>query len=202
MKKLIAIGILFIAFSTVATAQDNLANTFSTSYTKEAENNYPAAIAVLKSNYTPENYYTNLRLGWLYYYSQNYQTSIQYYEFASKIQPSSIEALLGLANATYALKKWVELNAIYKKILMIDPHNTTANYRLGLSAYYTKQFAEAEKYAANVLKLYPFDYDANLLMAGTKLSLAKIKDAKFYYNTVLLIKPNDPIAKQVLDSLK
>lgn len=202
MKKHLFYLILFLTISNFAVAQTTLEKAFSASYAKEYEKNYPEAIAAIKNSYSPDNYFINLRLGWLYYYSENYQSSAQYYELASKIKPNSVEALLGLAKANYELKKWEPLYVVYKKILLIDPNNTTANYNLGLAAYYKKQFTEAETYTAKVLKLYPFDYDANLLMAGSKLSLAKIEEAKVYYNNVLLIKPNDATAKQVLNSLK
>ncbi len=202
MKKNLFYIILFLTISNFAIAQTALEKAFSASYTKEYEKNYTEAIAAIKNNYNADNYFINLRIGWLYYYSENYQSAAQYYEIASKLKPTSVEALLGLAKSNYELKKWDSLYANYKRILSIDTNNTTANYGLGLSAYYKKQFTEAETYAAKVLKLYPFDYDSNLLMAGSKLSLAKIEEAKVFYNNVLLIRPNDATAKQVLNSLK
>lgn len=201
MKTLILTAILlFTSFITLAQNPNQAA--FSMSYAKENAKDLEGSIAAIKAINTTDNYFTNLRLGWLYYSNANHQNAEQHYLLATKLKPTSVEALLGLANATYGLKKWTELNSIYQKILVIDANNTTANYGLALSAYYAKQYIEAEKFAQKILKLYPFDYNANLLMAGTKLSLAKIAEAKVYYQTVLLISPTDATAIEVLNSLK
>jgi tetratricopeptide (TPR) repeat protein len=201
MKTLILTAILLFT-SFITSAQNPNQAAFSMSYAKETAKDLEGSIASIKAINTIDNYFTNLRLGWLYYSNANYQSAEQYYLIATKLKPTSVEALLGLANATYGLKKWTELNSIYQKILVIDPNNTTANYGLALSAYYAKQYVESEKFAQKILKLYPFDYNANLLMAGTKLSLAKISEAKTYYQTVLLISPTDATAIEVLNSLK
>lgn len=201
MKTLIFTALLlFTSFITLAQYPNQAA--FSMSYTKEYAKDFDGAIAAIKAINTGDSYFNNLRLGWLYYSNANYQSAEQHYLIASKLKPTSVEALLGLANATYGLKKWTELNNVYQKILVIDPNNTTANYGLALSAYYAKQYVESEKFAQKILRLYPFDYNANLLMAGTKLSLAKISEAKTYYQTVLLISPTDATAVEVLNSLK
>lgn len=200
--KTVILTILLVFTSFITSAQYPNQAAFSLSYTKEYAKDFDGAIATIKAISTSDNYFTNLRLGWLYYSNANYQNAEQYYLLASKLKPTSVEALLGLANATYGLKKWTELNSVYQKILVLDPNNITANYSLALSAYYAKQYIESEKFSQKILKLYPFDYNANLLMAGTKLSLAKIAEAKSYYQTVLLISPTDATALEVLNSLK
>lgn len=197
----IAFTLIVSAFSLAGLAQVNVSDVFKNSYAREAEGNYAAAIkelAVLNGF----EYYKNMRLGWLYYLSKNYESSKGYYQQATKIAPSSVEAWLGLCLPLEAKKETGELEAVYKKILSIDPMNSKINYALATIYYYKKEFALAEKYYDIVVKLYPFDYYSNLMAGWTKYFLGKKNDAKRLFNTVLIISPSDKSAKEGLGLIK
>lgn len=199
MKKVFLVFLMMASMSSFAQVNYNAA--FSNSYENEAKKDYTAAINALTSLNADNHYFVQLRLGWLYYNSLKYATALEAYNKAVVLKPTSIEALLGVANSYSALQKWEDMYKTYEKILALDPNNTVANYRIGLSNYYLKKFDVAESYASKVVKFYPFDYDGNLLMAGIKFAQGKLKEAKSYYESVLLSSPNDKVATEMIKAL-
>ena len=57
---------------------------FSASYNYEKNGDYKNAISSILKVYDKDNYFINLRLGWLYYLSADYNSSKKYYESAKK----------------------------------------------------------------------------------------------------------------------
>lgn len=198
MKKIVVTLLIAVSFN--ISAQNS--KVFSSSYAHENKKEYAEAIKDIEGIDSGNNYYSKVRLGWLYYLNGNNAKSVEYYKAAITIKPKAIEPLLGIAGPLYTLQKWTELKGIYTKILSIDPNNTTALYRLALTNYYAKDYPTAEAQAAKMLTMYPFDFDTNLLMGGIKLSLGKISEAKGFYETALLAKPDDKTALETLQSLK
>lgn len=174
---------------------------FENSYKAENNKHYDQAIQDLKGVYQEQSYEINLRLGWLYYSKKDYAQSVKYYQAAIKNQPSSIEAMLGLVNPEAAMENWNSVLETYKKILTIDPNNSTANYRIALMYFYRKDFASAQTHLNKVLNLYPFDYSSMLLMAQTKIAAGKLTEGKQWYEKVLLYNPGDTAIKTVLSRL-
>lgn len=195
---------LFAVLSFSCSAQsisESLINAFSDSYKKEAGKEYDAAINALKSNYSEQSYEINLRLGWLCYSKKDYAGAAKYYETAIRLQPRSIEALLGYINPLAAVENWNKVFETYQRILSIDPSHAVANYRIALMYYYRKDFGNAQTHLQKVLDLYPFDYDSMLLMAQTKVAAGKITDAKIWYEKVLLYNPSDSSVRNYLKKL-
>ena len=201
LKKNVAIFMLLVVFGVSSSAQVNPSKVFENSYAKEASGDYQGAINDLVG-LNGFDYHKSLRLGWLYYLSKNFDTSINYYQQAVKLRPKAVEALLGLCNPLEALGKIDQLEATYKKILAIDPMNSKINYALGNIYYYQKNFVLAEKHFDSVIGLYPFDYYSNLMAGWTKYFLDKKNEAKILFNTVLIISPTDSSAKEGLALIK
>ena len=185
-------------------AQDNKAQqvAFENSYLNENKKDYDAGIKAIKSVYSESSYPMNLRLGWLYYLSENYSASVNYYKKAIAIMPAAEEPYWGLINAQTALEKWVDVEKSYLAILKLDAKNKTANYQLGLIYYYRKNYTAAKKYFDVALNLFPFDYDALLMSAWTNYFLGKSSEAKVLFNRVLLQYRTDSSALQGLSLIK
>ncbi len=184
-----------------ASAQVNPSQVFANSYQYESSGDYQKAISELNS-LNGFDYHKFLRMGWLYYLSKDYESSKKFYQKAVDIAPKAVEALLGLCYPLEAQKKTDELEAVYKKILLLDKVNSRVNYALGNIYYYRKNFMEAEKYFDLVQQMYPFDYYSTLMSAWTKYFLGKKNDAQRLFNTVLIISPTDQSAKDGLNLVK
>jgi tetratricopeptide (TPR) repeat protein len=95
IQKFIFSYVLCLLVSTTFAQSNNLIPTFAKSIKLEKEREYISAINVLKENYNPKSYETNLRLGWLYYVTQQYSESKNYYNLAMRLLPNSLEAKTG-----------------------------------------------------------------------------------------------------------
>jgi tetratricopeptide (TPR) repeat protein len=175
---------------------------FSKSYEYEKNANYTAAIKEVKGVYDANDYFNNIRLGWLLYLGKNYTESIKYYDKAIALKPYAIEARFGCVKPLSAIESWEKVKAHYLQILKIDPQNTTANYWLGVVYYNRKDYVNANKLFEKVVNLYPLDYDSVIMLAWTKLNLGKAADAKVLFNHALTIRPNDSSALSGLKLIK
>ncbi|MCX6307851.1 MAG: hypothetical protein NTY32_03115, partial [Bacteroidia bacterium] len=84
LKHLYLIIILLVVGTITAESQSPTAlqNTFYRSYDLEKASNYTAAIAELKKVYRVDDYFVNIRLGWLNYLIKNNTESLKYYQIA------------------------------------------------------------------------------------------------------------------------
>ena len=203
LKKLF-ISIALSGLSTLAFAQTDIViqKAFAASYIAEGKYNYSEAISQINNVYNEQHYEINLRLGWLYYLSKNYTSSIKHYEKATLLKPYAVESKFGIIKPLAALESWDKVIKQYEIILSIDPQNTVANYYLGYAFYNRKQYELAAKNFEKVVNLYPFDYDNSLMLAWTFFRLGKNNEAKFLFNKVLLMSPNDASALEGLASIK
>ena len=197
------LSMMLILGINVAKAQDNsVADAFTQSYYFEKVANYASAIASLKKVYDPKSYEINLRLGWLTYNAGMYKESMSYYQVAINLMPVSIEARLGYVYPAAAFGNMNEVIAQYSKVLEIDPHNSTANYRMGYIYYDKKDYPSAYKYFEKVVNLYPFTYDGLIMFAWTNYQLGKVREAQVLFNKVLLLSPGDRSATEGLSLIK
>lgn len=184
-------------------AQNNTRQTaFSKSYEYEKNVNYTAAIKEVKSVYAANDYFCNIRMGWLLYLGKNYSESIKYYDKAVALKPYAIEARFGAIKPLSALESWDKVKVHYLQILKIDPQNSTANYWLGVIYYNRKDYVNANKLFEKVVNLYPLDYDSVIMLAWTKLNIGKAADAKVLFNHALTIRPGDSSALSGLKLIK
>ncbi len=127
LKKTIFVLICILSVNTFAEDSKALLEAFQKSIAFENKQDYTNAIDVLKPLATPTNYEANVRLGWLYYSAGKHSESVTYYTKAIGLKPTATEPLWGITYPLAELKKWPELQAIYQKIIALDPKNTTAN---------------------------------------------------------------------------
>ena len=187
--------------STVAYSQTTESNAFQDSYQNEYNLDYTKAISSITDVYKADSYVINLRLGWLYYMNGSFIKSKAYYQKAIGLEPSSIEARLGLANPLAALQNWEEIITVYKRILEISPKHVVTNYRLAYIFYEKKKFEKANSYALIGTKIQPFDFDNNLLIGKINISLGNITAAKKYLNNALLYNPSSTEVQGLLKVL-
>ncbi|MDD5571290.1 MAG: tetratricopeptide repeat protein [Bacteroidales bacterium] len=200
-------GIILFAIcisNSMAFSQDIKAvqDAFAKSYTYEKNKEYSKASDELKKVYAADNYYENLRLGWLNYLAGQYTESIKYYQSAINIMPYSIEAKLGYIYPASALGNWEQVKTQYNEILKIDEKNSSANYNMGYIYYNKQDYANALKYFEKVVNLYPFDYNSLLMFAWTNLKLGNFREAKVLFGNVLLLSPDDKSALEGLGMIK
>ena len=181
---------------------DKVVAAFSKSYTEEKNADYVGAIMTIKEVYDAKSYELNLRLGWLYYEVGQNKESMSFYQLAMNLMPNSIEAKLAYVYPAAALGNMDQVVAQYKKILEIDPQNTTANYKMGMIYYYKKDYPAATTYFEKVVSIYPFGYDTLLMYAWTNFQLGKTNEAKVLFNKVLMLSPNDTSALEGLALIK
>ncbi|NPA68237.1 MAG: tetratricopeptide repeat protein [Chlorobi bacterium] len=200
MKTKVNLIIIFLlSFNLIFAQSDKVTQAFKASYSLEKAGAYKKAADELKKVYSDNSYEINLRLGWLEYNAGLFDESASHYQRALSLKPYSEEAKFGLIYPKAAQGKWNEVINLYKKILEINPANTTANYRLGLIYYGRKDYAAASGYFKKVVNLYPFDYDGLLMLAWSDYYLGKKNQAKLLFKKVLLLSPSD---KSATDGLK
>lgn len=203
MVKKIPFLILFLSLALYMRGQQTrLQEAFRQSYSQEEAKEYKKAVATLTQVYDENNYYINLRLGWLCYLAGDQTRAVGYYKKAIQLMPLSIEARLGIAYPLSVLGNWDQVISYYQEILKIDPNHSLTNYRLGSIYYNRGQYDKARRYIEKVVNLYPFDYDSLLLLAWTKLKLGQYSEARALFQTVLLNRPGDESALSGLSLIK
>lgn len=203
IKKIIGIS-LFVFFVAQSFGQLQLTrqNSLYRSYDFEKNGNYTNAINELRNIYKSDDYFINIRLGWLLYLSKQYEESERYYNIAIRLKPYAIEAKFGIVKPLSASNNWEGVKKQYLEILKIDPQNTLANYWLGVIHYNRKEYAISEKLFEKVVNLYPLDYDSAIMLAWTKLNVGKANEAKILFEHALLLRPNDNSAQSGLKQIK
>jgi tetratricopeptide (TPR) repeat protein len=200
--KIILIGFMItITVSVSAQTQNSQVAAFAQSYQYEYIKNYPKSIEMLTGIYDANSYDINLRIGWLYYESGDYTSSVTYYKKAIQASPKSVEARLGIAYPMAAMGNWDDLAAIYLEVITIDPANSLVNYRLGEIYYNKKDYDKALMYALKVRDTWGFDYDTNLLLGQIYIGLNKITEAKEVLNDALLYFPDSSDVKDLLKKI-
>lgn len=192
----------FLLIVLTAGAQTSRQNTFAKSYESEKAGNYAQAIKEIATVYSADDYFVNLRMGWLHYMTKQYGTSIKYYEKAIALKSYAIEAKFGLIKPLSAIENWDRVKSQYLEILKIDPQNTVANYWLGVIYYNGKDYVNANRLFEKVINLYPLDYDSVIMLAWTKLRLGKTGEARVLFNHALTLHPNDKSSLEGLALIK
>lgn len=199
---MITLMLVMAMFNTFAQNQTSRQSSFYKSYEYEKSSNYLSAIKELSTIYKPEDYFVNIRMGWLYYLQKQYAESIKFYEKAITLKPYAIEAKFGLIKPLSATENWEKVKNQYLQILKIDPQNTVASYWLGVIYYNRKDYQSAVKLFEKVVNLYPLDYDSVIMLAWTKLYLGKTAEAKLMFNHALVLRANDSSALNGLKLIK
>ena len=80
----------------------------------------------------PQNTYANYRIGLSYYYKADFMTAYKYFEKVINLYPFDYYSNLMFAWSNYQLGKTNEAKAIFNKVLLISPADTSANSGLKL----------------------------------------------------------------------
>ncbi|WP_456431258.1 tetratricopeptide repeat protein [Thermosulfuriphilus sp.] len=173
---------------------------FEESYRYEKMGAYKEAIKALLPLYQekPRSYLLNLRLGWLYYLSGQYADSIEYYQRAMEIRPSSIEAALGLSLPLMARGNWGRVERLMNQIVSQDLYNYYANLRLAVALRLQNKASLAEKVVRKMLKFYPTSLDFLVELGRALTWQGKKEEARKIFRRVLLLDPQNVVARQAL----
>ncbi len=183
------LSILFFSLSTITTSL--LANDWADSFRLESENKYfEAAKAIEKYTKTKVvSEFAVIRHGWLNYLVGNYNSSIEDYLSALRINPNSLDARLGLLLPLLAQTRWREAALHAKKVLDVAPWQYHAHIRLMIAEEAQLQWSALEKHASAVVERYPSDATAQVYLARAYASLGKKEPAILIYRKVLQMVP-------------
>jgi len=202
IRKSLFICAIFMTLSTIAQQQTTWQTAFYKSYEAEKAGKYILAINEIKKVYKADDYFANIRMGWLNYLAKQYAESEKYYLNSIKLKPYSIEARFGIVKPLSATESWEKVKQQYQQILKIDPQNTVASYWLGVIYYNRKDFTNAVRLFEKIVNLYPLDYDSVIMLAWTKFYLGKSAEAKILFQHALTLRPRDESATSGLKLIK
>ena len=204
MNRLVVLMFVLIPVLLFAQDQDKKINSFKESVAAEKFRNYKDALDYLDNIKTEfkSDYLLNLRLGWLNYKLENYDTSVKYYQEAIRLSKNSPEALLGLTYPYSALGKWDEISGIYKSILKQDKYNYSANLRLGQIYLNTGDYKNARIHLERVYNNFRSDYEANLSLGWTYYYLGNKKQARELFVNAIIANSGDENAEKGLELTK
>jgi tetratricopeptide (TPR) repeat protein len=202
---IIVLSIISFISSNCKDRHSDKLSAFTKSIEYESNKKYDLALAEMEKikDELSDDYFTNLRLGWLYYNNKKYQESIKFYNKAFSLSYNkSVEALLGLTYPYDALSKTDEVITAYKKVLEIDNNNYTANLKLAIIYYYKANYQTAKNFLDKIYPLYSSDYYINLYYGWTLFKLNNKSKAKEYFINALINNPNDASAKEGLEACR
>ena len=109
-----------------------------------------------------------------------YESSLERYEQAQKIAPTSFEVGYNLANTLYKMERYEKAVENFKKIvqdtLQVDSVRAHAHYNLGNTEFKQEKYQEALESYKQSLRLNPSDMEAKYNYAYTKKLLDDNKD--------------------------
>jgi tetratricopeptide (TPR) repeat protein len=195
---------LFFVTQLLSQQKDSRISAFNSSVKYELKGDYKNALSELQKIYSENknNYLINLRLGWLYYSSKEYNKSFEFYSAAAKLNPESVEAKIGLTYPLSSMGKWNDIVDIYKNILKVENNNYTANLRLGQIYLERFDYPTAKKYLEKVQTLYPGEFEPNLSLGYTYYYLGNNQKAKELFTYALMLDENNALASAGLKLVK
>lgn len=170
MKKLTMIFLFVFVSSLFAITPEEIQEAYHKSFNYEQIEDYENAIRALSPvlDEYPNGYTVNLRLGWLYYLLGRYANSIEHYQKAVQIVPTSLEAKNGLMLPMLAQNKYSDAVSIAYQVVSVDHYNYYGNMRLAYSLRMQEKYDQAEQILNKMLAVYPTD-----IIFLTELALVK-----------------------------
>lgn len=180
----------------------NIKEIYLRSYNYEKMGDYEDAIKVLIPLYKkyPNGYTINLRLAYLFYLNKKYKNAINHYQIASKILPYSFEPKLGMMRVYLTTKDYKRCIEIGNVILKTDFYNYYGNYYYALSLIKIKDYKNALVLVNKILSLYPTDTLFLVELGKIYYFQGKKELSKKIFEDVLILDPNNVIAKEYLKS--
>jgi tetratricopeptide (TPR) repeat protein len=168
------------------------------SLTAETNRDYDSALSQIAAYQTSGGnpFLANLRLAWLSYLKRDYTSAAKYYNEAERLQPSSINPLLGLLNVSEATGDTTEIQKAAANVLHIDPLNYQAQMVSAMQQYTAKNYAMALATYHRVLTYYPDDMTALSGEAWSLYYLGQLDKAEADFKILLGINANDAWAQK------
>jgi tetratricopeptide (TPR) repeat protein len=194
-------SVLSAAGNSVADS-DAAASAFAESYQSEAAGEYVDAMDALVNTYNkyPADYTINLRYGWLYYMSGEFDDSMSHYRAAIQAEPESIEARLGYMLPLLALERYADVETAAYQVLKKDSNNYLATLRLVTALRLEGKWDVAEKAAREMLALYPSDVSFLAELAVIKAGQGNENSAREISRTIRILDPDNATAAYYLES--
>jgi tetratricopeptide (TPR) repeat protein len=191
---------LVSAQTTPETNSTGPARFWQASLTSETNKDYDSALNQITAYQTSggDAFLANLRAAWLYYLKQDYQNSARLYLEAERLQPSSINPLLGLMNVSEAQGNTAEIQKAAENVLHLDPLNYRAQMVAAYQQYTAKNYAAALATYRRVLTYYPDDMTALSGEAWSLYYLGQGEKAAADFQILLGINSNDAWAQKGL----
>jgi tetratricopeptide (TPR) repeat protein len=170
------------------------------SLASETNKDYDSALSQIASYQTSGGnaFLANLRAAWLCYLKQDYKNAAQHYIEAERLQPSSINPLLGLMNVSEAQGNADDIQKAAKNVLHLDPLNYRAQMVSAYQHYTAKNYGAALAAYRRVLTYYPDDMTALSGEAWSLYYLGQGEKAAVDFQTLLSIDSNDSWARKGL----
>jgi tetratricopeptide (TPR) repeat protein len=186
-----------------ATRSDPRVAAFRKSYQEEQGRDYAAAIDALRGlGAGAQDYLVALRLGWLNYLMRDNAGAVRQYQQAARQRSGSIEPQLGSLLPLIAMARYSEAEKQAQQVLERDPQNHTANLRLAFVYRMQQKLPQAEQITKKLSTLYPSDRDFLIELALGLTAANKERDANLIYQQVLLVAPEDEIARRALGNVR
>ncbi len=203
MNRIIALLLPIAALTSAAQlatpVQSNAPATYwADSVTAEANQNYAEAItkiqAFQKSGGDP--FMSSLRAAWLSYSNKDYTNAALEYSAAIRLQPSALNAHLGLLSTAQALNDYSKISVAAENVLRIEPSNYTAHMALAGAYYNAGDQRRAFSAYRRVLNYYPDDLAAASGAAWSALNIGDKTTAAVGFKRILSMSPDYSMAQR------
>jgi tetratricopeptide (TPR) repeat protein len=186
MKRILSLFILVIATQIVS-------NTLIDSYTQEAKRDYAKALETMEelSKESPNDYFIQLRTGWIALVKGDFTKSASYYQKATLLAPNAIEPRLGNVRALLALGQYKQVDVACKTILKLDSKNYFARSTLAYTNYVLANYKEAETYYESITADYPADTEMLIGLGWSYLKQGNKAKAKVLFASLKKVIPNE-----------
>jgi tetratricopeptide (TPR) repeat protein len=202
MKRLPALLFISALTSGLVSAQTKSgpAQYWQSSLSSETNKDYDSALKQITAYQTSGGnaFLANLRAAWLYYLKQDYQNAASHYIEAERLQPSSINPLLGLMNVSEAQGNATDIEKAAENVLHLDPLNYRAQMVSAYQQYTAKNYALALATYRRVLTYYPDDMTALSGEAWSLYYLGQSDKAAGDFETLLSVNSDDSWAQKGL----
>lgn len=180
--------IFIISFSTFLTADP-----ISDSFILEGKGEYIKAYDALEpsSRESVNDYFIQLRMGWLALLKGDYTKSSSFYQKATLIYPNALEPRIGYVRALLALGQYKQVEVACKTILKFDSKNYFARSTLAYTYYVLSNYSEAEKIYDSIVDDYPADTEMSIGLGWSFLKQNKKQKANEVFTKLLKIIPKE-----------
>ena len=188
--------VVLVGGARLGAADDPDASRYQESVTLETAGKYKDALSTLEkiTGSRSNDYMFHLRRGWLLYLTGEYDGAIEAYTRATRQEPLSIEARLGLMLPQIAARRWLDAVSTGRGILKLDAGNYLANSRVAYAYYNLSRWKEAETYYKTVLQAYPGDTDMRSGYAWSLFKQGRHDAAKREFRKILEVAPRHATA--------